>query len=129
MKIKKTKVPPRTFRYNSMKKILAILLLFPVISEASYTQVGIASWYGRENTKSSTGKRLTRTMPAVAHKTLPMGSKVKITSHRTKKSVVAVVEDRGPYTRGRIVDLNLIAAKKLGITKSGIAKVTLEKIN
>lgn len=113
-----------------MKKLLAILLLFPVVaSEACYTQVGIASWYGIENTKSSTGKRLTRTLPAVAHKTLPMGSKVKITSHRTKKSVVAVVEDRGPYTRGRIVDLNLIAAKKLGITKSGIAKVTLEKIN
>lgn len=112
-----------------MKKILAILLLFPVVAEASYKQIGVASWYGSENTKSATGKKLTRHLPAVAHKTLPMGSKVKITSHRTKKSVVAVVEDRGPYTRGRIVDLNSVAAKRLGITKLGISKVTLEKIN
>jgi rare lipoprotein A len=112
-----------------MKNLLFLFLLLPVVSEASHTQVGIASWYGRENTKSSTGKKLTRHLPAVAHKTLPMGSKVKITSHRTKKSVIAVVEDRGPYTKGRIVDLNLVAARKLGITKSGIAKVTLEKIN
>jgi rare lipoprotein A len=112
-----------------MKKLLAILLLFPMVSEASYTQVGVASWYGKENTRSSTGKRLTRHLPAVAHKTLPMGSKVRITSHRTKKSVVAVVEDRGPYTKGRIVDLNLIAARQLGITQDGITKVTLEKIN
>lgn len=112
-----------------MKKILAILLLFPIVADAKYTQVGVASWYGCENTRSATGKRLTRHLPAVAHKTLPIGSKVRITSHRTRKSVVAVVEDRGPYTKGRIVDLNLIAARKLGITQSGIAKVTLEKIN
>ena len=112
-----------------MIKILAILLLFPIVAEATYTQVGVASWYGSENTRSSTGKPLTRHLPAVAHKTLPIGTKVRITSHRTKKSVVAFVEDRGPYTRGRIVDLNLIAARTLGITQSGITKVTLEKIN
>ena len=112
-----------------MKNILAILLLFPIVAEASYTQVGVASWYGSENTRSATGKPLTRHLPAVAHKTLPMGTKVKITSHRTKKSVVAVVEDRGPYTKGRIVDLNLIAARQLGITQDGITKVTLVKIN
>lgn len=112
-----------------MKKLLAILLLFPLIYEASYTQVGVASWYGSENNRSATGKKLTRHLPAVAHKTLPFGTRVRITTHRTKKSVVAVVEDRGPYTKGRIVDLNLVAARRLGITKTGIAKVTLEKIN
>jgi rare lipoprotein A len=112
-----------------MKKILFFLLFIPVLSEASYTQIGVASWYGSENNRSSTGKPLTRHLPAVAHKTLPIGTKVKITSHRTKKSVVAVVEDRGPYTRGRIVDLNLVAARRLGIVKSGISRVTLEKIN
>jgi rare lipoprotein A len=112
-----------------MKKILFFLLFIPVVSEASYTQVGVASWYGKENSRSSTGKPLTRHLPAVAHKTLPMGSRVKITSHRTKKTVVAIVEDRGPFTRGRIVDLNVVAARKLGILKCGISKVTLEKIN
>lgn len=112
-----------------MKNILAILLLFPIVAEASYTQIGVASWYGSENTRSATGKPLTRHLPAVAHKTLPIGTKVKITSHRTKRSVVAVVEDRGPYAKGRIVDLNLIAARTLGITQDGITKVTLVKIN
>jgi rare lipoprotein A len=112
-----------------MKKILFFLLFIPVVCEASYTQVGVASWYGSENSRSSTGKPLTRHLPAVAHKTLPMGSRVKITSHRTKKTVVAIVEDRGPFTRGRIVDLNVVAARKLGILKCGISKVTLEKIN
>lgn len=112
-----------------MKKILFLMMLLPTVSEASYTQVGVASWYGWENSRSCTGKPLSRKTPAVAHKTLPIGSKVKITSHRTKKTIVAVVEDRGPYTKNRIVDLNLVAAKRLGIVKSGISRVTLEKIN
>jgi rare lipoprotein A len=53
---------------------------------------------------------------------------VKITSVRTKKSVIAVIEDRGPYVRGRVVDVNRAAAKRLGIIKDGITKVTVEKI-
>jgi len=104
-------------------------MLIPTVSEANYKQEGVASWYGSENTRSATGKPLVRHLPAVAHKTLPMGTRVKITSHRTKKTVVAVVEDRGPYTKNRIVDLNLVAARRLGIVKSGISRVTLEKIN
>ena len=53
---------------------------------------------------------------------------VKITSLRTGKAVVAVIEDRGPYTKGRIVDVNKAAAKELGLIKSGVTKVIVERI-
>jgi rare lipoprotein A len=91
-------------------------------------QTGVASWYGPENYRSSTGKRLTNKVPALAHKTLPIGTKVKVTELKTKKSIIAVVEDRGPYTKNRIVDLNKIAAQKLGMINIGITKVKIEKL-
>lgn len=89
---------------------------------------GMASWYGRENRISSTGKPLNRKLCAAAHKHLPIGTKVKVTSIRTNKSVVVVIEDRGPYAKSRIIDLNYLAAKQLGIVKCGITKVKLERI-
>ena len=90
------------------------------------SQIGMASWYGKENKKSANGKPLHKKQPALAHKTLPFGTWVKITSIRTKKQVIAVVEDRGPFTKGRIADLNFLAAKELGIIKDGITRITLE---
>lgn len=107
-----------------MKTLMMILLL----PSMAFGQVGMASWYGFENSVSSTGKRLTRTKPAVAHKTLPIGTLVRITSIRSRKSVVAVVEDRGPYTKNRIVDLNKFAAAKIGMLKDGVTKVKVEKL-
>lgn len=92
-------------------------------------QKGVASWYGKENRLASNGKRLSNNIPAAAHKTLPLGSRIKITSLKTRKSVVAVVVDRGPYTKNRIVDVNLLAAVQLGMVKSGTAKVTIQKLN
>jgi rare lipoprotein A len=113
-----------------MFKIIISVLLFTVQANAeTVKQKGIASWYGKENKKSSTGKALHAKIPAVAHKHLPIGTKVKIVAVKTKKEVIAVVEDRGPYVKGRIVDLNYIAAKQLGILESGLAMVTLEKLS
>ena len=86
----------------------------------------MASWYGGAHTITSTGKKLSTKTFAVAHRSLPFGTKVKVTSVRTKKSVVAVVEDRGPFTKNRIVDLNKAAAKELGMLKDGVTKVKLE---
>lgn len=103
-------------------------MLTETVASASVPQNGIASWYGKENNKSCTGKRLDHKKPALAHRTLPMGTFVKITDTKTKKSVIAVVEDRGPYVHGRIADLNIAAAKELGILKSGVTKVTVEKL-
>lgn len=91
-------------------------------------EVGIASWYGRENRISSIGKKIQHNTPALAHKTLPIGCFVKITNLKTNVSVIARVEDRGPYTKNRIADMNIPAAKILNIQKTGIAQVKLEQI-
>jgi rare lipoprotein A len=92
-------------------------------------QKGVASWYGKENRIASNGKRLHNNIPAAAHKTLPIGSKIKITNTKTKRSVVAVVVDRGPYIKNRIVDVNLLAATQLGMVKCGTTLVTIQKLN
>lgn len=106
-------------------KFIILFLLFCANCSANE---GMASWYGKENRISSTGKPLNRKLFAAAHKHLPIGCKVKVTSIRTNKSVIVVIEDRGPYAKARIIDLNYLAARKLGILKCGITKVKLEKI-
>jgi len=95
--------------------------------EASNKQIGYASWYGRENSVSSLGKPIQHTKyPALAHKKIPLGTKVKITNLKNNKSVIAVVEDRGPYTKNRIADLNISAARNIGMITDGVVPISLE---
>lgn len=110
------------------KQLISILVLLATGLNASAAERGIASWYGAENRVSPSGKRLNHRVPALAHKSLPIGCMVKITNIKTKATVIAKVEDRGPYKHGRIADLNIAAAKKLGIINSGLAHVTVERI-
>lgn len=105
------------------------LLFFLLTSSSLAGEIGYASWYGKENKIGSTGKVLQHyTTPALAHKTLPIGTKVLIINQKNNRSVVAVVEDRGPYKKGRIADLNYIAAKNIGMINDGVVKVKLEKL-
>ena len=90
------------------------------------SQVGVASWYGKENRTSCTGKRLYHSKLEAAHKSIPLGTKVRVTSLSTKKSVVVTIVDRGPYTKKRILDLNVKAANAIGIRKKGVDKVRLD---
>jgi len=113
-------------KFNILVLVMSLGLQF---TAEARTQKGIASWYGKENSITCTGKKCIKHAPAVAHKYLPIGSWVKITSVKTKKTVFAVVEDRGPYKNNRIVDLNYIAAKQLGLIKLGITTVILEPIS
>jgi rare lipoprotein A len=101
--------------------VTAGMLFSPVQS-----QVGTASWYGKENRTSCTGKRLSHSKLEAAHKTIPLGTKVKVTSLSSRKSVVVTIADRGPYTKGRILDLNVKAATSIGIKNKGIDRVKLE---
>ncbi len=75
------------------------------------------------------GKRLNPQAMTCAHRTLPLGSVVRVTDIATGKDVVLEVTDRGPYGRGRIVDLSEGAARELGIRKEGVSVVRLEVVS
>jgi len=84
-------------------------------------ETGIASVYSDE--KTANGEYAHATALTAAHKTLPFGTKVKVTNLETGRSVVVRINDRGPYIKGRIIDLTPAGAKAIG--SAGLAKVTL----
>jgi rare lipoprotein A len=90
------------------------------------TQVGFASWYGKphQGGKTASGERFSRQQLTAAHRSLPLGTKVKVRNLRTKQQVVVKVNDRGPYAGGqRIIDLSEAAAKRLGLLERGTDRV------
>jgi rare lipoprotein A len=93
-------------------------------------QRGKASWYGKrfQGRKTASGERFDRHAMTAAHKTLPFGTRVRVTHPKSGRSVVVRINDRGPYARGRIVDLSEEAARRLGMIEAGVVPVTLEVI-
>lgn len=93
-------------------------------------QIGFASWYGGRfhGRRAASGEVFDRTRLTAAHRTLPFGTRVRITNLKNGQSVRVRVTDRGPYKKSRIVDLSKAAADQLGFTASGIAPVRLEVI-
>jgi rare lipoprotein A len=85
---------------------------------------GIASWYKDKRTAS--GERFNGSAMAAAHKKLPFGTVVRVIDLKTGKSITVRINDRGPYIRGRIIDLTIGAARALGTYSRGIAKVRIE---
>jgi len=94
------------------------------------TQRGKATWYGSHSQGGPTasGERVDKNKMTAAHKTLPMNTRVRVTHEKTGKSVVVRINDRGPYGKGRIIDLSPAAAKKLGILDEGVAPVVIEVV-
>lgn len=90
------------------------------------TQTGIASWYGPEFKKTASGERYDPSSLTAAHRTLPFGTMVRVTSLRTGRTVVVRINNRGPYRKGRIIDMSRAAAQQLNMMKSGITKVEVE---
>lgn len=91
-------------------------------------QAGIASWYGSYFQGRLTASTEPYNMYALtaAHKTLPLGTKVKITNVENRESVIVRINDRGPYVAERIIDLSYEAARQLGVIEHGLAAVVLE---
>lgn len=96
-----------------------------------YREVGMASWYGPKfhGRTTANGERYNMLDFTAAHKTLPFDTVVRITRLDTGKSVVVRINDRGPFIRGRIVDLSYAAARELGTNREGVVKVRLEVIS
>ena len=91
-------------------------------------QRGKASWYGPglHGRVTANGERFNTNALTAAHKTLPFGTKVKVTNARTGKSVVVRINDRGPYAHGRVIDLSKASARAIGIM--GVADVALSQL-
>ena len=89
------------------------------------TQTGIASYYGKRATgrMTSSGERLHHDSLTCAHRTHPFGTWLRVVNPRNGQQVVVKVNDRGPFGRGRIIDLSWCAARQLGILRRGIANV------
>lgn len=102
----------------------------PAFGERGYTEAGKASYYARkfQGRDMANGKPYRRGKMTAAHRTLPLGTKVKVTNARTKKSVKVEITDRGPFVKGRIVDLSEKAAKRLDFIKAGVVPVELKVI-
>jgi rare lipoprotein A len=94
----------------------------------SEVEVGLASWYGPPyaGRRGADGSVYDQNAMTAAHLTLPMGSWVRVTNLANNETAVVRITDRGPFVRGRIIDLSLAAAKATGIYRMGVAKVRLE---
>src|SRR5262245_50023993 len=92
--------------------------------------VGTATWYGAnaQGRRTSSGERFNRHAFTAAHRSLPFNSRVRVTNLRNGRSVVVRITDRGPFGRGRVIDLSEAAARELDMVKRGIAPVRIERL-
>ena len=102
----------------------------PLQTHEGFTQTGIASWYGRDfhGKKTSNGETYNMNAMTAAHKTLPLGVYVKVYNWDNGREEIVRVNDRGPFVKGRIIDLSYAAAKKLGVDVAGTAPVRIEAL-
>ena len=112
-----------------MKKSFAVLLAGTFLYSAGFaglpeakTLNDYASFY-KHGARTANGEKFNPMGMTAAHRTLPFGTRVKVTNMKTGKSVVVRINDRGPFIRGRVIDLSFGAAKAVGLTRSGVARV------
>jgi rare lipoprotein A len=97
----------------------------PNVTPSAAGETGIASVYSHESgSGTASGQKLNGGALTAAHRTLPFGSKVKVTNKRNGRTVVVTINDRGPFRRGRVIDVTPAAARALGF--SGLTQVSLE---
>jgi len=95
------------------------------IFHATRSFSGMASYYGNESgRKTASGERFNQNAMTCAHRSLPFGTKLRVT--HGERSVVVIVNDRGPFIRGRVLDLSTGAARAIGLTGAGVGRVTAE---
>jgi rare lipoprotein A len=93
-------------------------------SEAEASQCGKASWY-KMGSRTASGERMNSGVLAGAHRTLPFGTRVKVENLGNGRAVVVRINDRGPFVRGRVIDVTRAAAEQLGLIATGVARVKL----
>jgi len=112
--------------------LAAVLPPHPASKPARHAkaQVGVASWYGpeKDGQVTASGEIFDAHKLTAAHRSLPFNTEVKVTNLRNGKSVDVVINDRGPGIKGRAIDLSQQAARKLGMTHKGLARVRIEPL-
>jgi len=113
--------------YNKPYKVRGVTY-YPLRSAAGYREVGVASWYGSESgNRTAMGTRFMPHDLTAAHKTLPLPSRVRVTNLNNGRHVDVIVNDRGPFKKGRVIDLSHGAAKRIGL--HGVSKVRIEHLD
>ena len=123
-----TKIPYVSKIITCAMSILSALCMLPC--SAQKKQHGKASFYSKKSTgaRTASGQRLHHDSLTCAHRYYPFGTKLKVTNLSNSKSVIVKVIDRGPFGRGRIIDLSWAAAKAIGMIAQGVASVKVETI-
>ncbi|MBO3275078.1 septal ring lytic transglycosylase RlpA family protein [Pseudomonas schmalbachii] len=101
------------------------------IGDSSYDETGKASFYGSRHAgkRTASGERYSPSALTAAHRDLPFGTLVRVTNLKNDRSVVVRINDRGPFVRGRIIDVSRRAADAIGMTRSGVVPVRVQSLD
>ena len=121
----------KTYKTNTKPYTVAGNTYYPIKSAKGFSETGVASWYGKKfhGRKTASGERYNQNKMTAAHKTLPFGTRVRVKNRDNGKNVVVVINDRGPFAKGRIIDVSRAAAKKLDMIGAGTAKVSIKVVD
>ncbi len=100
-------------------------------ADSNYDRTGIASWYGGKfhGRRTASGQRYDMNAMTAAHKTLPLGARVKVTNLANRRSVILTINDRGPFAGNRVIDVSRRAAGELGFVRAGTAEVRVQVVS
>lgn len=117
---KKTPATQRPYKINGKT-------YYPIYSARGYRETGMASWYGKQfhGRKTANGEKYNMYAKTAAHKTLPMNTMVLVRNLENGRETVVRVNDRGPFSRGRIIDLSYGAANDINMVRSGVARTEI----
>lgn len=135
-----------SIRYSHIARICALLAVLVLIAcgrpySPDYygtgdildgkTQVGLASWYGdkEHGRKTASGERFNKNAFTAAHRTLPFGTVARVTNLENGRDVIVKINDRGPFVRGRIIDLSYGSARSIDLIRSGVSRVKVEVLS
>lgn len=116
------------FRFVCVAALSAATIM--AFAPTASAQCGKASWYGPgfHGRKTANGEKFNMGAMTAAHKSMPFGTKLRVTNKRNGKTVVVRINDRGPFTRGRMLDLSKAAASQIGMIKTGSGAVCVQKV-